>query len=122
MTYEGASGLLVYDGDAYIKQGDLETRSPKASLHLSRNGSGLEKMLAGEPVEVKQGARVAKGQQATFLPQQEEMTLSGDPATLQDGARRVQGRTLTFHLHDDRLLVDGQEQERTEAVFKKDVK
>jgi lipopolysaccharide export system protein LptA len=122
MTYDGATGQLVYDGDTFIKQGDLETRSPKATLVLSKDGSGLEKMVAGEPVEVKQAARTAKGREATFLPAKEEMTLQGDPATLQDGARRVQGRTLTFHLHDDRLLVDGQEQERTETVFKKDAK
>jgi hypothetical protein len=31
----------------------------------------------------------------------------------------VEGRSLTFHVGDDRILVDGREEVRTESIFKR---
>ena len=38
---------------------------------------------------------------------------------LQDVDRRVEGRVLTFQVGGDRIRVDGREEVRTEAVFKR---
>ena len=46
------------------------------------------------------------------------MVLVGDDAILTDPQQQSRGRTLTFHVSDDRVLVDGHEEGRTESIFK----
>ena len=47
------------------------------------------------------------------------MILEGDEVVLQDVDRSVRGRVLTFQVGEDRIRVDGQEEVRTEAIFRK---
>jgi hypothetical protein len=42
----------------------------------------------------------------------------GDNVTLVDATGQVQGRSLTFHVGDDRVLVDGREEVRTQMILK----
>jgi len=44
----------------------------------------------------------------------------GEKVVLKDPTQEVQGRSLTFHVHDDRILVDGREEVRTETILKKE--
>ena len=44
----------------------------------------------------------------------------GDKVVLQDPGQQIEGRTLTFHVGDDKIVVDGQEQVRTEAVIRRE--
>ena len=46
MVYEEAANRIVYTDDAVIRQGDIVTKSPEATLTLSSDGSGLEKLEA----------------------------------------------------------------------------
>src|SRR6185436_8299602 len=71
-------------------------------------------------VEVVQGARKATGTKGTYTPGNETMVLVGEKVRLQDPERSVEGRVLTFQVGDDRIRVDGQEEVRTEAVFKRE--
>lgn len=118
MVYEEAANRIVYTDDAVIRQGDIVTKSPEATLTLSSDGSGLEKLEAGEPVEVQQGDRRATGRQGTYTPGDGAMVLVGEDAVLIDPQQQSRGRTLTFHVGDDRILVDGREEGRTESIFK----
>jgi hypothetical protein len=47
------------------------------------------------------------------------VVLVGEKVVLKDPGQQVEGRTLTFHVGDDTILVDGQEQVRTEAVIRR---
>lgn len=118
MVYEEAKREVTYEGDVAIKQGDIATRSPRARLVLTADGSGLESLKAGEPVEVTQGNRRARGAQGTYTPADETMVLTGERVVLQDPQQEVEGRSLTFHVGDDRILVDGQEQVRTQTIIR----
>jgi lipopolysaccharide transport protein LptA len=120
MDYEEARSLVVYKGDVTMRQGDIQTRSPEATLTLTPDGSALEKLVAGEPVEVQQGERRASGTRGTYTPEDETMVLVGEKVILKDPSHQVQGRSLTFHAGDDRILVDGREEVRTEAIFRKE--
>jgi lipopolysaccharide transport protein LptA len=120
MQYDETAAQVVYRGEVLIRQGDIETKSPEATLTLTPDGSGLETLVAGEPVDVKQGTRTAFGSRGTYTPDDEVMVLVGDKVTLKDPTQEVQGRSLTFHVGDDRIMVDGREEVRTEAVFKKE--
>jgi lipopolysaccharide export system protein LptA len=46
------------------------------------------------------------------------MVLVGPKVVLKDPTQQVEGRTVTFHVNDDRVLVDGQEQVRTQTVIR----
>ena len=119
MVYEEAAGRVVYTGEVEIRQGDIVTRSPEAVVTLTEGGGDVQKIVAGEPVEVRQGARSAQGRVGTYTPGNETMVLEGDEVVLLDVDRSVRGRVLTFQVGEDRIRVDGQEEVRTEAIFRK---
>jgi lipopolysaccharide export system protein LptA len=119
LVYEEAAGRIVYTGDVEIRQGDILTRSPEAVVTLTKDGGAVDRMVAGEPVEVQQGARRATGQRGTYTPANETLVLVGEKVVLEDVDRRLEGRILTFEVGGDRIRVDGREEVRTEAVFKR---
>jgi lipopolysaccharide transport protein LptA/LPS export ABC transporter protein LptC len=119
MLYEEAANRIVYTGDVEIRQGDILTLSPEAVVLLSKDGGDVERMLAGTPVEVHQGTRRATGERGTYTPSDETFVLVGEKVVLQDVDRRLEGRILTFEVGSDRIRVDGREEVRTEAVFRR---
>lgn len=120
MVYETRRREIVYTGEVTIRQGDIQTRSPKATLRLTEDGRDLLTLVAGEPAEIEQGKRRATGARATYTPATETVVIVGDKVVLQDPGQQIEGRTLTFHVGDDKILVDGQEQARTEAVIRRE--
>jgi lipopolysaccharide transport protein LptA len=120
MVYEEVESTIVYKGDVEIQQGDVITRSPEATAHLGSDGTRVKLLIAGEPVEVRQGARRARGTRGTYTPENETLVLVGDRVILEDPKQKIQGRSLTFRAGDDTILVDGREVERTESVFRRE--
>lgn len=120
MVYEAARREIVYAGAVTMRQGDIKTRSPKATLQLTEDGRDLLTLVAGEPAEIEQGKRRATGNRATYTPATETVVMVGDKVVLQDPGQQIEGRTLTFHVGDDKIVVDGQEQVRTEAVIRRE--
>ncbi len=118
MVYDEARRELVYKGEVSIKQGVVSIRGPQATIQLTPDGGDVLTMQAGEPVEVEQGERRAQGVRATYDPRAGTMALVGEPVTLVDPRQHVQGRAVTFNLTDDRVVVDGQEQARTQTVIR----
>jgi lipopolysaccharide transport protein LptA/LPS export ABC transporter protein LptC len=119
MVYDEAANTVVYTGNVEIHQGDIVTISPEAVVTLTEDGGDVEKLVAGEPVEVRQGVRRANGKQGTYTPGNETLVLVGDPVVLLDVDRRAEGRILVFEVGSDRIRVDGRDEVRTEAVFKR---
>lgn len=120
LVYDEAKNRVTYKGGVAIHQGDIRTKSPEAVVTLSADGAAIESVVAGEPVEVVQGTRKATGTRGTYTPGNETFVLVGEKVQLLDSERRVEGRILTFQVGDDRIRVDGQEEARTEAVFKRE--
>jgi lipopolysaccharide export system protein LptA len=116
MVYDECSRKIVYAGGAVLKQGEIVTRSPEATLILNQEGTEVERLEAGEPAEIEQGPRRATGRRATYTPGNETVVIVGDNAILKDPGQQVEGQVLTFHVGDDRILVDGKEH-RTTAVI-----
>jgi lipopolysaccharide transport protein LptA len=119
MVYEEAKQRVVYNGEVVIRQGDIRSKSPQATVNLTPDGSAVQTLVAGEPVEVEQGVRKGAGNRATYTPDKETVVLVGERVTLSDPTRQVEGRSLTFHVAEDRILVDGREEVRTESIFKR---
>ncbi len=119
MLYEEGKNRIVYTGEVEIRQGDILTRSPEAIVLLTKDGGTVDRLLAGEPVEVHQGVRKATGERGTYTPATETFVLTGERVVLHDVDRRLEGRILTFEVGSDRIRVDGREEVRTEAVFRR---
>jgi lipopolysaccharide transport protein LptA len=119
MQYEQERNRIVYKGDVEIRQGDILTRSPEAIVLLTKDGESVDRLLAGEPVEVHQGVRRATGERGAYTPASETFVLTGEKVVLHDVDRRLEGRILTFEVGSDRIRVDGREEVRTEAVFRR---
>jgi lipopolysaccharide transport protein LptA len=117
MVYEEKARKIVYTGNVEIRQGDILTLSPEAVVTLTPDGTAMDRLRAGAPVEVRQGARRATGERGTYTPKDETMVLTGEKVQLFDADRRMTGRILIFEVGSDRIRVDGQDETRTEAVF-----
>jgi LPS export ABC transporter protein LptC len=120
MVYDEGQGKIAYRQDVVLRQERLVTRSPRADLTLTPDGRGLASLTAGEPVEMVEGQRKVVGQRATYTPQDEKVVVEGERVVLTGPGQEAQGRTLTLHVGDDRILVDGREESRTETVFRKE--
>ena len=70
-------------------------------------------------MELVQGARKATGQRAVYTPAAKSILITGDKAEMKEDKQQIQGRSLTFYMGDDRILVDGREEARTETIFRK---
>jgi LPS export ABC transporter protein LptC/lipopolysaccharide transport protein LptA len=119
VVWEEEKSQAVYKGDVLVKQGDMQSKSPFATVTLAAGG-GVEKVVAGEPVEVQQGGRRANGTRGTYTPKNETLVLEGEKVVLEDPQQRTEGRFLTFRSGEDRILVDGREETRPESVFKRE--
>lgn len=119
MVYEEQAGRIVYTDDVQIRQGDILTSSPEAVVTLTADGGEVERLSAGSPAEVRQGNRRATGERGTYTPKDETLVLVGEKVVLQEVDRQVVGRILIFAVGSDRIRVDGREEVRTEAVFKR---
>jgi lipopolysaccharide transport protein LptA len=118
MTYDEGTRQIVYKGEAVLRQGEVTIRSPEATVQLAADGQQLDKLLAGEPVEIEQGVRRAHGRRAVYTPGDKKMVLTGDKVVVTDPDREVHGRSVIFHVGDDRVIVDGQGLARTQSVFR----
>ncbi len=121
MTYDEAKAVVVYTGNTMVRQGDIVTHSPSATLTLTPDLKELKKLVAGEPVEVTQGTRRATGRQGTYTPADRMMLLVGDQVVLTDAKQKTTGRSVAFSVGGDRVIVDGQEEVRTESVFEQGI-
>jgi LPS export ABC transporter protein LptC/lipopolysaccharide transport protein LptA len=119
MSYDEARRRIHYKGDAVLTQGEVRTKSPEAILLLARDEPELERLEAFDPVELKQDKRTATGQRAVYTPADKTIHVTGQKVELRDDAQQVQGRSLTFFVGDDRILVDGREEARTETILRK---
>jgi lipopolysaccharide transport protein LptA len=121
MDYTEATRQIVYTGNAVVRQGSIVTRSPKATLTLTPDLGGLEKLVAGEPVEITQDDRHATGQIGTYTTADQMVVLVGKEVVLKDSTQVTKARSVAFRVGGDRVIVDGQDEGRTESSFKEQI-
>jgi lipopolysaccharide transport protein LptA len=119
LCYDQAARRIVYRGSVRLRQGIVEIRAPEATAMLDAKGESVERLEAGAPVEVLQGARRVTGGRMRYTPADGAVAVEGEKVELVEGTQRVQGRSLIFYTGDDRILVDGREEARTETVLRR---
>jgi lipopolysaccharide export system protein LptA len=97
-------------------QGDLQ--ADRIEVVLAPKASRAERVEAYGGVSSQIDTRVATADRLTYFAADERYVLSSTgtvPVKVVDGCRETTGRTLTFFKTADRILVDGNEQIRTQT-------
>jgi LPS export ABC transporter protein LptC len=97
-------------------QGDL--RADRIEVALGRGNGSADRLEAYKNVNVKIDMRVATGDRLTYFSEDERYLLAGAPnvgVSVVEGCRETTGKTLTFFKSTDRIIVDGNEELRTQT-------
>jgi lipopolysaccharide export system protein LptA len=98
-------------------QGD--TTAAKIELYLKESGDEIERAEAYESVTLRDQNRTTTGARLTYHAAEERYVVTGTPVKILDECgRETVGRTLTFFRTTDRIIVDGNEQVRTQSKGK----
>jgi lipopolysaccharide export system protein LptA len=130
LAYEEARRRARYTGQARLNgpQGDLT--APVIDIFLLEGGSQVERLeaypdaaagpapasTAGTAVSIKTpDGRRATGARLVYRSDGERYEMVGAPVRIVEECRETTGKTLTFFRSADRIVVDGNEQTRTEV-------
>ena len=97
-------------------QGDLRAR--RIELVLAATESRLERLEAYTDVNARLDSRVATGDRLTYHAADERYVMTGIatvPVRIVEECRESRGRTVTFFKSADRIIVDGNEEVRTQS-------
>jgi LPS export ABC transporter protein LptC len=111
-TTEGQAAPAQLSGP----QGDL--RAQRIVVHLARSESSMERLEAYDTITLRLDTRVATGSRLTYFAADERYVLSGTaavPVKVVETCRETSGQTLTFFKSADRIIVDGNEERRTQT-------
>jgi hypothetical protein len=97
-------------------QGDL--RADRIEVILASAASRIDRLEAFTDVNVRLDTRVATGNRLTYFDQDGRYVITGIPAmpvTIVEECRETTGRTVTFFRSSERIIVDGNEEIRTQS-------
>jgi len=115
--YRAVDEVLEYHGEVEMRAKEMTLRGDRVEVRLNKGGSGVEEVYAEGEVEISMADGRAAGEYARYLPDEQSMTLQGEHAWLQNDGKLTEGKQLTFFLSNDKILVDGQEQNRTKTTY-----
>jgi lipopolysaccharide transport protein LptA len=114
--FQDAKRLAVFSKEAQLDgvQGNLQ--ADQIELRLAPKDNTLERLDAhGTIVRVIVEKREATGTELTYLPVDEQYKLVGSPVKFIESCRETTGRTLTFFRASERIIVDGNQEQRTQS-------
>jgi LPS export ABC transporter protein LptC len=97
-------------------QGDVG--AARIELVLAETGSQLERLEAYTAVSVRLDTRVGTGDRLTYFTEDERYVMTGIatvPVKIVEECRETSGRTVTFFKSSERIIVDGNEEVRTQS-------
>ncbi len=115
LTYDEAGRKVSYLRNAQVSgpQGDL--RAGRVEVVLSASGKGLGRVEAYTSVALQEGDRQATGERLTYHDAEGKYTMEGAPVRILAQCRDIAGRTLTFFRSADTIIVDGNQEIRTQT-------
>jgi len=115
-TYEDASRMLTYTGDAHLTgpQGDIT--AARIELFLKPSDDEIERVEAYDKVTLKEQKRTTTGTRLTYTAADDKYIVVGAPVEIVDECeRKTTGKTLTFTKSTDTIIVDGNDQTRAQT-------
>jgi LPS export ABC transporter protein LptC len=119
ITYSSApnaAGVITAQAQLSGPQGDL--RADRIQVILAPEGGHITRLEAYTNVSLKLDTRSAVGERLTYFADEERYLMSGagtKAVKVVESCRETTGRTLTFFKSTDRIIVDGNEEIRTQT-------
>jgi len=120
LKYEDGPRRLTYTGGAHLVGPEGDITASKIELYLNVDGDDVERAEAyaegKEKLTLREQNRTTTGTRMTYTADRETYVVTGVPATVIDECtRETIGRTLTFVKSTDTIVVDGNQQIRTQT-------
>jgi lipopolysaccharide transport protein LptA len=120
VKYEDAPRRLTYTGAAHLVGPEGDMSATKIELYFQPSGDELDRAEAyaeqEDKLTLREQNRTTTGNRMTYTAARETYVVHGLPATVIDEcARETIGRTLTFVKATDTIVVDGNQQIRTQT-------
>jgi lipopolysaccharide transport protein LptA len=120
LVYEEAAHRATYTKDARMNGPEGDLRAARIELYLKPEGGALDRLQAYENVVLRSADRTSSGAQLTYYAADARYVMTGTPVRvleqLPSECRETVGRILTFFRATDTILVDGNEQGRTQTT------
>jgi LPS export ABC transporter protein LptC/lipopolysaccharide transport protein LptA len=104
-----------YETAAQLNGEQGNVHADAITLFLAREENSLDRLEAKGKVSATVDKRVATGLQLMYQPAEEKYIITGAPVKLVEECRESTGKTLTFFKSSDRVIVDGNEENRTQT-------
>jgi lipopolysaccharide transport protein LptA/LPS export ABC transporter protein LptC len=120
LHYEDALRRATYTTHAQLDGPDGNLTGEKIELYLQPSANEIDHMEAYSsddvPVKVRTpDGRNATGSRLSYITAEERYDMKGAPVTIVEECRVTTGRALTFFKSVDRIIVDGNEESRTQT-------
>jgi lipopolysaccharide export system protein LptA len=115
-SIKNALGAVAAQAQLSGPQGDL--RADRIEVLLAPQGGHINRLEAYTSVSLKLDMRNAAGERLTYFADEERYVMSGagsKSVKVIEKCRETTGRTLTFFKSTDRIIVDGNEEQRTQT-------
>ncbi|MCX5849198.1 MAG: lipopolysaccharide transport periplasmic protein LptA [Deltaproteobacteria bacterium] len=122
--------LVVFSGNAMVKQGSNVLKSDKLLLYYKKEPDkkekvgtietertgDLEKVEAKGNVSLTQGKRIATGDEATYFRDSAKIILTGN-AVLSEGKNLIKGDKVIVYINEDRGVVESNTKKQVKAII-----
>lgn len=117
MTIKSLEDKIIFEGEVFIKKGDLTIKADRAEVFMSESSSLLidpstqekrevSRIETAGNVDIQQGEKRAKAEKGVYDKKKETVTLTGN-AEAWEKDYRVKGKVITLFIAENRSLVEG---------------
>jgi lipopolysaccharide transport protein LptA len=115
-TYADDTRMATYTTNAQFDGDQGHLSAAKLELQLAKTENALERLVGTGAVNATVDKRTVTGTQLTHSPADEKYVVFGAPVRMVDAdCQETSGKTLTFWKASDRVLVDGNNEVRTQT-------
>lgn len=114
-TYDDATRRASYTKNAQVNGPEGNLSGDRIDLILAADQNALARLEASGTVRALVDKREATGASLTYHPDDARYVMVGSPARFVEECRENTGKTLTFYRASDRIVVDGNEETRTQT-------
>jgi lipopolysaccharide export system protein LptA len=115
-SVKNVPGVVAVPAQLGGPQGDLH--ADRIDVLLAEQGGHVDRLEAYTNVNLKLDARTATAERLTYFADEERYLMSGagaKPVKVVEACQETTGKTLTFFKSTDRIIVDGNEEIRTQT-------
>jgi len=113
LKYEEEHRRATYTTDARVTGPQGDVQADRIELYFLEEGGSLDRAEAYDRVQMKDPQRSATGARLTYFGGEGRYLMTGAPVKIVRECDETFGKSLTFWRSTDRILVDGNEENRT---------